>query len=107
MSSSPLSPHQIAAYMRDGVLVVDGLLTRDEVVEARRGLATTLMEGYGVDVRDLKGTGRGLSRASSTDGAGKRRRFCYAESYLVIIVVVAINASSRPVRRCPCTCAHR
>jgi hypothetical protein len=65
----PLSPRQVESYLRDGILVVD-LLSRDEVREARRGLASTLLDEYGVDVNDLAGTGRYLANASSTNGAG-------------------------------------
>ena len=65
----PLSPRQVESYLRDGILVVD-LLNRDEVDEARRGLASTLWNEFGVDVDDLEGTGRYLANASSTNGAG-------------------------------------
>ena len=66
----PLTPDQISTYLRDGILVVDDLLTRREVIDAQRGLATTLMDKYGVNVHELEGTGCGLIRASSTNGAG-------------------------------------
>ena len=66
----PLTPEQIVPYLRDGILVVENLLTRQEVINAQRGLAKTLWDEYAVNVRDLEGTGCGLIRASSTNGAG-------------------------------------
>ena len=67
---SPLTPRQVDVYLRDGILVVDDLLSHEEVAEARLGLASTLLDDFGVDVRDLEGTGRNLADASSTNGAG-------------------------------------
>jgi len=66
----PLTPSQIESYLRDGILVVDDLLAPDEIDEANVGLSQTLKEEYGVDVNDLEGTGCGLRKASSTNGAG-------------------------------------
>mmetsp|Transcript_19502 Transcript_19502/g.40823 ORF Transcript_19502/g.40823 Transcript_19502/m.40823 type:complete len:444 (-) Transcript_19502:132-1463(-) len=68
--SPPLTTDQIETYLRDGILVVDNLLKPEEVAEAQRGLAKTLLEEYGVDVHDLETTGIGLVDASSTNGAG-------------------------------------
>ena len=68
---SPLTPRQVDVYLRDGILVVDDLLSHEEVAEARLGLASTILDEFGVDVRDLEGTGRNLADASSTNGAGK------------------------------------
>mmetsp|Transcript_41186 Transcript_41186/g.74242 ORF Transcript_41186/g.74242 Transcript_41186/m.74242 type:complete len:358 (-) Transcript_41186:1125-2198(-) len=68
--TSPLTPQQIDTYLRDGILVVDNLLSREEIIEAHQGLAQTLKDDYGVDVHDLEGTGHGLIEASSTNGAG-------------------------------------
>ena len=67
---SPLTPQQVDVYLRNGILVVDHLLSHEEVVEARLGLASTLLDEFGVDVCDLEGTGRNLADASSTNGAG-------------------------------------
>ena len=69
--SNLLTDSQIQAYLRDGILVVP-LLSEDELRDAQRGLVETLREEYGVDVRDLQGTGRGLMDASSTNGAGEQ-----------------------------------
>jgi hypothetical protein len=65
-----LTPSQIETYLRDGILVVP-LLSSSELLEAQRGLVDTLWEEYGVDVRDLEGTGRGLMNGSSTNGSGE------------------------------------
>ena len=70
-ANSLLTDSQIQSYLRDGILVVP-LLSEDEVRDAQRGLVETLREEYGVDVRDLKGTGRGLVDASSTNGEGEQ-----------------------------------
>jgi len=66
----PLSSDQIATYLKDGILVVDNLLSPQEVNAAQLGLVSTLQEEYGVDVHDLEGTGYRLMDASSTFGAG-------------------------------------
>lgn len=64
-----LSSQQIDVYLRDGILVVDDLLSHDEVIEARVGLASTLLNEFGVNVCDLEGTGINLL-AASFNGAG-------------------------------------
>lgn len=69
--TGPLTPDQVDAYLADGILVVDGLLTEDELKAARAGLADTLRDGFGVDVDDLDGTAGGIVGASSTNGAGE------------------------------------
>ncbi len=66
----PLTPQQIHTYLRDGILVVDNILSSEEIIEAQYGLASTLKEDYGVDVHDLESTGHNLVKASSTNGAG-------------------------------------
>ena len=66
-----LTPDQIATYLRDGVLVVNNLLSPNELRDAHVGLANTLMEEYDVNVHDLEGTGINLVNASSTNGAGE------------------------------------
>ena len=68
---SHLTPQQINTYLHDGVLVVDNLLSPDELNDAHCGLVQTLRDEYGVNVHDLERTGRGLVEASSTNGAGK------------------------------------
>ena len=65
-----LSAEQIATYLKDGILVVDNLLTPHELHNAQLGLISTLNEEYGVNVHDLEGTGYRLMDASSTFGAG-------------------------------------
>ena len=66
----PLTPQQIHTYLRDGILVVDNILSSDEIIEAQYGLTSTLKKDYGVDVHDLEHTGHNLVNASSTNGAG-------------------------------------
>ena len=65
-----LTPQQIHAYLRDGVLVVNNVLSTEEIIDAQHGLASTLKQDFGVDVHDLDHTGHNLVRASSTNGAG-------------------------------------
>ena len=71
ISDQPLTPDQINTYLRDGILVVDNLLSSQELHDASCGLVSTLKEMYGVDVNDLQNTGHRLVDASSTNGAGK------------------------------------
>ncbi|KAL7524782.1 hypothetical protein ACHAXR_000713, partial [Thalassiosira sp. AJA248-18] len=85
MATEPLTSNQINTYLRDGVLVVDNLLSPEELLEAHEGLAQTLMETYGVNVHDLEGTGHKLVEASSTNGAGRAQ--------LAINVIVPHNIS--------------
>ena len=66
----PLSSEQISTYLHDGILVVNNILSPQEVINAQLGLATTLIDDYGVDVNDLEQTGCRLIKASSTNGAG-------------------------------------
>ena len=66
----PLSSEQIATYLKDGILVVDNLLSPQELYDAQLGLVSTLKDEYDVDVHDLEGTGYRLMDASSTFGAG-------------------------------------
>ena len=78
----PLSAEQIATYLKDGILVVDNLLTPQEVHDAQHGLVvSTLQDEYGVNVHDLEGTGYRLMDASSTFGAGT---FCTTQVIYVI-----------------------
>lgn len=64
-----LSPEQLATFERDGVLVVPGVLTPEEVAEARRGLHGEL-RSYGVDPENLDETAHHLRPLSSTNGSG-------------------------------------
>lgn len=64
-----LTNEQIQEFVEQGVLVVDDILTTDEVNDALVGLSETLSR-YGVDTHDLEGTGYALSRLSSTHGSG-------------------------------------
>ena len=66
----PLSSEQISTYLHDGILVVNNILSPQEVIDAQLGLATTLKDDYGVDVNDLEQTGWRLINVSSTNGAG-------------------------------------
>jgi hypothetical protein len=70
LRTQPLTPDQINTYHRDGILVVHDLLSHSELIEARSGLANTLLNEYGVDVCNLSTTGHNLINASSTNGAG-------------------------------------
>ncbi|KAL7491398.1 hypothetical protein ACHAWT_000762 [Skeletonema menzelii] len=65
-----LSPEQISTYLRDGVLVVDNLLSPSEIIEAQTSLAQTLLNDLEVDISNLEETGHNLTKASSTNGAG-------------------------------------
>jgi hypothetical protein len=72
-----LTPEQIHTYLRDGILVVNNLLSATEIIEAQIGLASTLKQEYGVDVHDLEATGHKLVDASSTNGAGTCSCTCF------------------------------
>ena len=65
-----LSPEQIHTFITDGVLVVDHVLTSDEIETALSGLHDTLRNKYSVDTTDLCKTGHHLTRLSSTNGSG-------------------------------------
>lgn len=66
----PLTSEQKETFLRDGILVVDNVLSKEEVVEAQEGLHQTLRDGYGVDHKDLMHTAANLTYASSTNGSG-------------------------------------
>lgn len=66
----PLSAEQIDTFLRDGILVVEDVLTPSELDSARRGLASTLQHYSAVNVNDLVTTGYGLKELSSTNGSG-------------------------------------
>ena len=64
-----LTVDQLNKFCRDGVLVVEGLLSKEEVESACQGLHRTLLE-CGVDPDDLATTGHHLAKLSSTGGSG-------------------------------------
>ena len=68
-STSVLTQDQIDKYLRDGVLVVDNILSAEELKAARDGLHETLLH-HGVDTDDLEHTGHHLQKLSSTNGSG-------------------------------------
>ena len=63
-----LTEAQIAAFIRDGYVVVPGVLSKERLAAARRGLAATLQR-HGVSMEDAA-THEGLRRLSTTRGAG-------------------------------------
>ena len=63
-----LTEAQIAAFIRDGYVVVPGVLSKERLAAARRGLAATLQR-HGVSIEDAA-THEGLRRLSTTRGAG-------------------------------------
>jgi hypothetical protein len=65
-----LTEEQVSTFLRDGVLVVPGVLTVDEVEACRAGLHAHLFEVAGVDHQDLHATAGGLRSLSSTHGSG-------------------------------------
>jgi Protein of unknown function (DUF1479). len=64
-----LSQDQIDTFIRDGVLVVNDILTPQEVATAKEGLHQTLLH-YNVDSTDLPNTAHNLQQLSSTNGSG-------------------------------------
>ena len=66
-----LSPEQIHTFLTDGVLVVDNVLSSDEIQTALSGLHDTLLHKYSIDTNDLYNTGHYLTtKLSSTNGSG-------------------------------------
>ena len=65
-----LSPEQIETFRNDGVLVVDHVISSDDVKAALTGLQDTLLQKYNVDTTDLETTGHYLTQLSSTNGSG-------------------------------------
>ncbi len=63
-----LTEAQVAAFIRDGYVVVPGVLSKERLAAARRGLAATLQR-HGVSMEDAA-THEGLRRLSTTRGAG-------------------------------------
>ena len=64
-----LTDELVLEFMEKGVVVIPGVLNKEEIEEARSGLHRFLGEN-GVNVEDLKGTANELSNLSSTGGAG-------------------------------------
>ena len=64
-----LTPDQVDEFLREGVLVVENLLSDEEIEVARSGLSSTLSR-FGVNTKDLERTGHNLCGLSSTNGAG-------------------------------------
>jgi hypothetical protein len=66
-----LSDEQVQQFLEDGVLVVDGVLSQDEVSQSLSGLVDTLrwhgVESFSVDDEE---SARSFSKLSSTNGSG-------------------------------------
>ena len=65
----PLTKEQKETFLRDGVLVVENILSPEEVERARCGLNDTLRR-HNVDPQDLQHTSKKLRLLSSTNGSG-------------------------------------
>jgi len=59
----------VEAFVRDGVVVVPGVLSAETVAQVRAAYHATLLE-YGVDAKDLDGTACNVAALSSTGGSG-------------------------------------
>ena len=66
---STITQQQVETFLGDGVLVVENVLTPEELKLAHEGLARTLAT-EGVDCCNLRATGHGLRYLSSTNGSG-------------------------------------
>ena len=69
IEANVLSKGQIETFLHDGVLVVENILTTDEVDDAMQAFHNTLAS-QGVDAAHLAQTGHGLTKLSSTNGSG-------------------------------------
>jgi Protein of unknown function (DUF1479) len=65
----PLTNKQVEDFLKDGVLVVDNVLSATELDAAWEGLRHTLQK-HGVDTSNLEQTGHNLQALSSTNGSG-------------------------------------
>jgi len=65
-----LTVDQIQTFLKDGVLVVDNILSADQIQSALQGLNESLFTRAGVDTANLDETGHGLVNLSSTNGSG-------------------------------------
>lgn len=61
---------QIQTFLKDGILVVDNVLTPDQVENALQALSETLARNASIDTENLSATGHGLQKLSSTNGSG-------------------------------------
>ena len=64
-----LTHEQLQSFLKDGVVVVPGILTPQQLEAARTGLDATLQQ-HGVNPSELDGTAEKLRALSSTNGAG-------------------------------------
>lgn len=64
-----LTKEQIDTYLRDGILVVDNILTPQQLATAKDGLHQTLLQ-HKVDSTNLPNTAQHLQNLSSTNGSG-------------------------------------
>ena len=69
MKQRILSSEQIETFQRDGILVVDDILSEDQLQAAQEGLHQ-LLHDHNVDVNNLEDTGHHLRNLSSTNGSG-------------------------------------
>ena len=65
-----LSDMQVKQFLQEGYLVIEDVLSDDELKIATEGFRKTLWEMAGVDIHNLEGTGKHLSQLSSTNGSG-------------------------------------
>ena len=75
-----LSDEQKRRFLRDGVLVVPGVLTAEEVAATRDGLHAFLWARHGVDAEDLDGTAGRLRELSSTNGCANAPLLVHARA---------------------------
>lgn len=88
---SLLTTDQIETFLRDGLLVVPGLLSATDLAQALAGLAATLQK-HGVHVDDLQSTAGGLAALSSTAGSGGVLDLFYDEWKMNIALQPALHA---------------
>lgn len=69
-SAFPLSCEQIEKFLEDGYLVVDNVLSQEEIDEVKASLSLMLQSKYSVDTQNLKETAHNLKTLSSTNGSG-------------------------------------
>jgi len=65
----PLTQKQIERYERNGILVLENVLSPTKLKTTLRGLHKTLLE-HGVDTTNLRNTGHNIKKLSSTNGTG-------------------------------------
>ena len=96
--SDPLSRDQIECFRRDGVLVVENILSTKELATARQGLCDTLRR-HGVHPEDLAHTGQHLQSLSSTGGSGGVLDLFYDEWKLQVALHPKLFAATRQLWR--------